>query len=237
MKTSVRRTLAMILCVLAVFSLFPVTADAADSYSMLSSKKVKIKFPTEFFDWTMTAKVKGGDKGKDKNSVYLVPRPETGNGDMGTIKNGSRAIILAEEDNYYFWMTTTGKLGWTSKKYFTEPEEVYYGYLWGESGISVDDIETLKYYLSEETCGIASKDFYANRAVLVLKKGESKQFSIYRKWNVDCPYSYTTNLGVKYTRTAHNVRVTIKANSTGFGRVEVSNKRNDQKFNVLVIVA
>ena len=45
MKVSLKRTLAMLLCVLAVFSLVPVTADAAGSYGALSSKKVPIDYP------------------------------------------------------------------------------------------------------------------------------------------------------------------------------------------------
>ena len=237
MKASVKRTLALFLCVLAVFSLFPVTADAADSYSMLSSKKVKIKFPSDYFSEIMIAKIKDGTKGKEKNSVYLVPRPETGNGDMGTLKNGSRVVILAEEDEYYFYMTTSGKLGWTNKKYFTEPETVDYGYLWGDSGLDVDDIEEVTDFLQKYTCGLASKDFYASRAVLVMKKGETKKIKIHRKWAARYTCSYwSSDLAPKWVGNGTNCTVSIKAKSTGPSIVDFSNNKNDQEFHVLVIV-
>ena len=237
MKSSLKRTLALVLCVLAVFSLFPVTADAAGTYGALSSKKVKILYPTEFFDNVMIAKLQGGDKGKDKKGVYIVPRPETGNGDLGTVNNGSKAIILAEDGDYYFWMTTSGKLGWSNKKYFTEPEEVYSGYLWGDSGLDVDDIEQVEHFLQNYECGLASKDFYASRAVLVMKKGETKKISVHRKWYGKYTVNYwSDDLTPKWVGNGTNCKISIKAKSKGPSILDFSNNQNSQEFHVLIIV-
>ena len=233
MKTSARRTLAMILCVLTVFSLLPVTAYA--DYNALSSKKVKIYYPTEFFYEVMTAKITGGNKGKDKKSVYIVPRPETGNGDLGTLTNGSRVVILAEENDYYFYMTTSGKLGWTNKKYFTEPTEIDSGYLFGESGLTVDHIEGIKDFIRDGKCGYASGSYYANRAVLVMKKGETKKLTTHRKWNGQYHVTWYNDI-LKVTWPRNNSNVSIKGTSRGSVTLYFSNDMNDQEFSVRIIV-
>ena len=49
MKSAVKRILVMLLCVITVFSLLPVSAEAVGSYGALSNKKVPIEYPTEFF--------------------------------------------------------------------------------------------------------------------------------------------------------------------------------------------
>ena len=234
MKANIQRTLAMLLCVLAVFSLFPVPADAANSYSALSSKKVKIQYPTDLFSEVQVAKTTGGKK---QNSIYLVPKPETGNGDMGMVKNGSNVVLLAEEDDYYFFMTTSGKLGWQNKKYFTEPTVVEYGYLFGSSGISVDDIEDLRDFILDGQCGLASKDFYCNRAVLVMKKGETKKLSIHRKWYGQYHLNYFgDDVTPKWVGNGANCKVQVKAKQTGTTQLTFSNDMNDQVFYVMLIV-
>ena len=231
MKPTVKRTLAMLLCVLAVFALFPTPAEAATGYSTISSKKVPIQYPTEYLDSVLLAKLKGGKK---NNGVYMVPKPETGNGDMGTVKNGSNAIILAEEDEYYFWMTTSGKLGWSSKKYFTEPAEAEDGYLYGSSGLTLEDVENIVDFLEDGDCGFASKNYYANRAVLVMKKGETKRLSVHRKWNGKYTVTwYNDILTVKWPR---NSNVSVKAKSKGRVTLYFSNEINDQEFSVKLIV-
>lgn len=234
MKKQTARILCTFLCVLSLISLLPVSADAAASYSTLSSKKVAIEYPETYFSDVLVAKTTGGKK---NNSIYLVPRPETGNGDMGTVKNGSNVVILAEENDYYFYMTTSGKLGWANQKYFTEPTEVEYGYLFGESGLTTDDIESIRTFLSEGDCGMASKDYYASRAVLVMKKGETKKITIHRKW----AGKYTVNfwdddVSLKWIGNNANCKLQIKAKQTGPTTLTFSNSQNDQVFYVKIIV-
>ncbi len=236
MKANVKRTIAMFLCVLAVFSLFPMSADAA-GYGALSSKKVAIKYPSDFFYEVYTAKITGGTKGSGRNGVYIVPRPETGNGDLGTVKNGSKVVLLAEKGSYYFFMTTSGKLGWAPKKYFTSKKTVDSGYLFGSSGLTVDHIEYIKGYLTDEKCGYASKKFYANRAVLVMKKGEKKNLSIYRGWNVTCwTHYYPGDVSIKQIGRSLHFKNQIKAKSKGSTYLRFTNARNSQEFYVVVIV-
>ena len=234
MKVSLKRTLAMLLCVLAVISLFPVTADAAGSYGALSSKKVPIDYPDSFLDDILVAKLTGGKK---NNGVYLVPKPDTGNGDLGTVKNGSNVILLSEEDEFYFVMTTSGKLGWVNKKYLTEPTEVEDGYLFGSSGLDTDDIKSVKKYIGEGKCGFASKNYYASRAVLVMKKGETKSISVHRKWNGRYSVNYwPDDVKPKWVGNRANCKVSLKAKSRGVTYLTFSNEINDQEFYVMLII-
>ena len=242
MKISEKRALAMILCVLAVFSLFPVTADAAGTYGALSSKNVRIKYPAEFVDTVMTAKLKGGEKGKDKNGVYMVPRPETGNGDLGTVKNGSRAVILAEEGDYYFWMTTTGKLGWSNKKYFTEPQKVYSGYLFGDSGLTVDDISAVQSFILKGNCGYSSDEYYSSRAVMVVKTGTKAKITIcgqFKKWheiNATIWGRYFTGKWATARSVNGTMSYTITGKTRGTGTITFTDTETNKFFNVLILV-
>lgn len=234
MKSAVKRILVMLLCVITVFSLLPVSAEAVGTYGALSNKKVPIEYPTEFFGEVMVAKLTGSKK---NGGPYIVPKPETGNGDLGVVKNGSNVIILAEDGDFYFYMTTSGKLGWTNKQYFTEPTVVEDGYLFGSSGLDVDDIVKVKKYISEGQCGFASKDYYASRAVLVMKKGETKNISVHRKWNGKYSASYYAgDITPKWVGNGANCKVQIKAKAVGHTYLTFTNEMNDQEFYVLIII-
>ena len=106
LKRSVKRFIALVLYLMTVLAILPVgETEAATSYSMYSSKKVKLQIPGEKYlmDELMTAKVKGTSK---NNTNYILPKPETGNGEMGTVKKDARVVILAEKNDYYMLMTT-----------------------------------------------------------------------------------------------------------------------------------
>ena len=236
MKSQVKRTLAMLLCVLTVFALFPVSADAATAYSTLSSKKVLIEYPTKALSDIMVAKTTGGKK---NNGVYLVPKPGTGNGDMGTVKNGSNMILLAEDGEFYFAMTTSGKLGWVNKKYLTEPVEAPSGYLFGSSGLDRDDAEKVRDFILDgsDDRGYASKNFYASRAVLVMKKGETKKISLHRKWVGQYHiYYWASDVSLKWIGRSANCKVQIKAKETGSTTLTFTNDMNSQEFDVMILV-
>ena len=238
MKSAAKRILVMLLCVITVFSLLPVSAEAVGTYGALSNKKVPIEYPTEFFGEVMVAKLTGAKK---NGGPYIVPKPETGNGDLGVVKNGSNVIILAEDGDFYFYMTTSGKLGWTNKQYFTEPTVVEDGYLFGSSGLDVDDIRRVKDFLNDGSCGFASKDYYTSRAVLVMKKGETKNISLHRKWRTAKGVTYTisynkTYLTPKYVGNGTNCKVQLKAKAKGSTTLNFYNDYNDQEFYVLIII-
>ena len=241
MKSAAKRILVMLLCVITVFSLLPVSAEAVGSYGALSNKKVPIEYPTEFFGEVMVAKLTGAKK---NGGPYIVPKPETGNGDLGVVKNGSNVIILAEDGDFYFYMTTSGKLGWTNKQYFTEPTVVEDGYLFGTSGLTVSDVREVKDFLEDGLCGFSSKDFYASRAVLVMKKGATKNISVHRKWGseskrggVEYTVSFwSSDLTPKWVGNGSNCKIQLKAKSKGPTVLDFSNDYNDQEFHVLIII-
>lgn len=238
MKSAAKRILVVLLCVLMFASMLPVSAEAVGSYGALSTKKVPIQYPTVFFRDVMVAKLTGAKK---NGGPYIVPKPETGNGDLGIVKNGSNVIILAEDGDYYFYMTTGGKLGWTNKQYFTEPTVVEDGYLFGKSGLTVSDIRDVKDFLDDGPCGYASKSFYASRAVLVMKKGETKKISLHRKWRTRKGVTYTiyynkSTLSPKFIGNGTNCKVQLKAKAKGPTYLHFSNDYNDQEFHVMVII-
>lgn len=242
MKLHIRRTIAFVLCLMTIFAFLPMgEAEAATSYSMYSNKKVKLQIPGEqyLFDVPMTATIKGTTKG---DSIYILPKPENGNGDMGTIKKDSRVAILAEKNGFYLFMTTSGKLGWNKTKYFTSPTVVI-DYLPGISGISVDHLNTVLEFLRDndnDKCGAASKDFYATRAVLVVDKGDSKTFTVHGKWYATYTETfYGSDIAAKWSgkfNRAHNCKIKVTGKYVGSGYIKLSNSKNSQSFYVLILV-
>lgn len=242
MKPRFSRIIAFVLCFMTFFAFLPLgEAEAATSYSMYSSKKVKLQIPGEqyLFAVPMTATVKGTTK---SDTIYILPKPENGNGDMGTLKKDSRVAILAEKNDFYLFMTTSGKLGWNKTKYFTTPTEVI-DYLPGVSGISIDHLNTVLDFLREndnDKCGAASKDFYATRAVLVVDKGDSKTFTVHGKWYTTYTETYySSDIAAKWSgkfNSAHNCKIKVTGKYVGSGYINLTNKKNSQSFYVLILV-
>ena len=242
MKFGLKRIVAFVLCLIAVAAILPAgTAYAATSYSMYSNKTVKLQIPGEkyLFDTPMTAKVKGVS-GKD--TIFILPKPETGNGDMGTVKKDARVVILAEKNEYYLFMTTNGKLGWNKKTCFTDPTEVT-DMLPGKSGISADHIRAVLDFLKnydEFKCGAVSKDFYTTRAVVVVGKGETETITFHGKWTT----TYYQRSLDRYSKTKwsgnfdkkNNCKINISGKNVGSELVHFTNDHNAQEYYVLVLV-
>ena len=92
-------------------------AAGNNSYPQISTKGVRLVFPkdSQYYDepFTMTVKASRSDGG-----IYLMPKPKSGNGNLGTVANGAKVTILAEKDGYYFFQTQDGRYGWNGQKWF-----------------------------------------------------------------------------------------------------------------------
>ena len=234
MRAFCRRALCALLCVLAFSSMCPLGADAVTDYSLCSNKGVMLEFPEELLEGVHTARTKAAKK---NGSVSLLPRPGSGNGDMGTIKDGHLVVILAEKDDYYFFMTVAGKLAWNQKKYFTGLKTVESGYLNGKRGLTASQIRKLQAFLLDGNCGMASPEFYAARSVLVLNKTESQSIPIHRTWGARYDTHYDDKyLKVRWIGTEKNAKVQIVTKKRGVTYLELTNDGNDQAFMIMIIV-
>ena len=92
------------------------SSDPLD-YLDVSTKGARLVFPKSkyYFDEPFTMKVKASHK---EGSIYLMPMPESGHGNLGTVKNGEKVTILAEKSGYYFFQTEDGRYGWNGKNWF-----------------------------------------------------------------------------------------------------------------------
>ena len=240
MKIRKLRTLSLVLCVILFFSMFPVTAEAASNpYSTLSSKKVLLTFPKTLLSEPLHAKVSGEQK---KGGIYYVPKPETGNGDLGIVKKGTNVTIFAEEDGYYFFMTNSGRMGWNKVKYFTEPEPYDDYELPGDSGLTTDHLDKVMDFLKDNSKAGGSSKFYPTKSVVIVKKGKSAKFTVYARYSKyfsarwDCWENYCK---VKWASTSirnGKAAVSVIGKDVGSDIIEFTNSYTDKSFNVLVLV-
>ena len=110
-----KRVLALLLCAVMVVMLFPAAASA--SYSKTSNRGVKLELPKEkdYFKTPFEACVQSGVNG---GSIYIMPKPEKGNGHLGTVECGSIVTILARRGPFFFFETEDGEQGWNGRKFF-----------------------------------------------------------------------------------------------------------------------
>ena len=87
------------------------------TYPTTSDKKVTLVLPTESeylsvpYRTTIKATSEGG-------KIYVMPKPKSGNGNLGTIKDGTEVIIVAKHNSYLFFVTSDGRMGWNGYGYF-----------------------------------------------------------------------------------------------------------------------
>lgn len=88
-------------------------------YLDVSTKGVRLVFPKDknYFDESFTKIVKSSHK---EGSIYLMPMPKPGNGNLGTVAYGETVTILAEQTGYYFFQTEDGRYGWNGKVWFED---------------------------------------------------------------------------------------------------------------------
>ncbi len=59
------------------------------------------------------------DNGKSKGSIYIMPRNQAGHGHLGSVEVGTEVWIVAQTNDFYFFVTDDGQMGWNGKGYFS----------------------------------------------------------------------------------------------------------------------
>ena len=92
-------------------------AASSKKYSLVSTEKVELEVPetSQFFanPFTMTVYAK-----KNGKAIYIMPKPQKGNGNLGKIKQGETVTILAQVGDFYFFVAANGRAGWNGTSYF-----------------------------------------------------------------------------------------------------------------------
>ena len=234
------RLFSLVICLVMVFTMFPVSADAAStSYSTRSSTKVLLVFPDygSLLKEPLHAKVSGNQK---NGAIYYVPKPESGNGNLGTVKKGTNVTIFAEDDGYYFFMTNSGRMGWNKVEYFTEPEEYSDYELPGDSGLTTDHLDDIRDFLGRNERAGGSNKFYPAKPVVIVEKGDTVKLTIY------ADYTRNSTVNAAWNNYYHSLSwgkgsagkgsVNIKGKNPGSDTIDFTNYYTDREFSVLVIV-
>ncbi len=110
-----KRFFAVLLCLVMVIMLLPASASA--SYSKVSNRGVKLEMPKEkeYFKTPFEARVECGVEG---GRIYFMPKPEKGNGHLGTVDAGTIVTILARRGPFFFFETEDGEQGWNGRRFF-----------------------------------------------------------------------------------------------------------------------
>lgn len=113
-----KRILALLLCLAALLTM--PAAALASCYSYVSDTGDKLVFPSSknFYETAFPATVKT----ENCKSIYIMPKPETGHGTLGTIAKDAEVTILAEEGGYFFFVTADGWYGWNGMSMFSYDE-------------------------------------------------------------------------------------------------------------------
>ena len=122
MKMKKLTALLLVLASLAMMTLLCAAAPgAAYSTVTVSNKGVRLEQPRDgdYFEEPVTAYAKASRRG---GAIYIMPRPEAGNGNLGTVADGTKLTLLAERGGFYFFELENGQQGWNGTKYFTLSE-------------------------------------------------------------------------------------------------------------------
>lgn len=86
-------------------------------YPTVSDKHVNLKLPDagSRLDTPYRAKVKASFNG---GRIYVMPIPQAGNGNLGTISDGTEVIIIAKKGGFVFFVAYDGRMGWNGDDYF-----------------------------------------------------------------------------------------------------------------------
>ena len=82
-------------------------------YSTTSTGKVALElpFPEEHLDESLDMQIKFTKNG----ALLILPKPQTGNGNLGAITAGTRVTVIAQYKTFYFFVAEDGRMGWTGK--------------------------------------------------------------------------------------------------------------------------
>ena len=83
----------------------------------VSNKGEAIEYPAEidFYSEPFSATVKAS---RSNGSIYIMPKPKSGNGNLGTVRNGTVVTIWATRNGCYFFETPDGVMGWNGTQFF-----------------------------------------------------------------------------------------------------------------------
>lgn len=86
-------------------------------YPTVSDKKIKLKLPdaNAFLSTPYRAKVQASVRG---GRIYVMPIPEAGNGNLGTINDETEVVIIAKKGGYLFFVAYDGQMGWNGDGFF-----------------------------------------------------------------------------------------------------------------------
>ncbi len=113
-----KRLIACLLCVVLLTLSVPGLAMADSAYSTTSNLNVPLEYPTSdcYYQTPLRATVTAS---RANGSIYFMPKPQEGNGVLGTVANGTEVTVLAEKSGYCFFTTADGRMGWNGRKFFT----------------------------------------------------------------------------------------------------------------------
>ncbi len=119
----IKRCLLLALAVLLTVSGFTIPVAAKRGYTTVSTTGVELEFPDEddFLKTMKTAKAKAS---RSNGSIYIMPMPEKGNGNLGNVMNNETVYLIAKRGSYYFFVTKEGHFGWNGTKYFNVKKTV-----------------------------------------------------------------------------------------------------------------
>ena len=119
-----KKLVAAVLCLVLVFARFPMSAFAVEAYSKTSTTGAKLMYPYSdaYFETPLKATVKAC---YPQGSIYFMPMPEEGNGNLGLVAHGTPVTILADMGGFWFFQTEDGRCGWNGAKFFELDEEQY----------------------------------------------------------------------------------------------------------------
>ena len=117
-----KRLLAALLCALMLAALLP--ASALADYSTTSNRGTDLEYPEAryYFSVPFVAEVMAGNPDGTPGAIYIMPMPEPGHGNLGTVMGGTKLLILAERNGFFFFVTGEGHYGWNWNEWFDYEE-------------------------------------------------------------------------------------------------------------------
>ena len=93
-------------------------AQNSRSYSTISTGKTTLELPYADDRLDVSERM---TVAMTKNAALLIlPKPATGNGNLGAINAGTAVTVIAECKGYYFFVADDGRMGWTGKDNLTK---------------------------------------------------------------------------------------------------------------------
>ena len=94
----------------------PYLPYGATTGSTVSDKGYSLEYPTasEYYSSPTVASVKS----TAGSGIYIMPMPESGHGNLGTVLEGARVELIGRRGAFYFFRTADGRMGWNGESFF-----------------------------------------------------------------------------------------------------------------------